>query len=239
MKHLIITMVASLVIHFLSNAGFCQSVDGPGISDSCTCLEKSGSNPSYTYYNMRIVATSSITDLLIGNSGVGGQLGSPLRDCYQWNLPTSIIPSGSQIDSVRVFFEYEQDNTIGFIHAYFYNIRNDLNGANLDTLWNHFSNPYSIGDSYGFKTGTGSGSDIDSVKTTYYSGGNFVNALQSSFPSGRFVVGIMANGDQSYAYAWLLVNPTLTIWYTPPGGVTIDQKVVIGTSKSSYGSVGV
>ena len=237
MRRAIFIASALAGLFLFTGTALCQSTYGPDTTTWERDIYKTASGSPASDGVTRGSSGNLTYQIVVGYDGTFTR-----RATYQWDLSGSGIPAGSHVSSAEVYFQYTEDGTDYFMAVDYYNIGVDLVSPSLDTIWNHFSSSYQIGSGQGYNYGqTGNGGSLDSVRTQFSSGSAFATALQNAISSGEFVLGIRATTDLQYSYLWDIVGSTVTlkIVYSPPGSMTIDQKVINGYSEASYGDVGV
>ncbi len=158
------------------------------------------------------------------------------RAYFQWSINYNNIPKNSTIDSVVVFFIYDQVNTGYYATVNYFNPNVTIVNPNLDSLWNqaNWTEEQSIGSGRGNKVGTQNGNPTDTVRSVFYKGSTFANSVYNSLNSGQFVLGVVGDEADTREFDILDYSVTLQIYYTlPQQVVTVDQKLANGTSADS------
>lgn len=214
------TLIFSILLFFLLSFSIkAQYALGPDTSIYKRYVQRAGTNNpvlSDFIYNNNLMP--------VGNTGSYHYY----RGLYQWNIPDSLIPDNSQIDTVEIFFIYNHLVSNSYGHFFYLNIGEDLQNSNVDTLWNR-SSPFgsnTLGEGYGNKY-SDEGYSIDTVYSVFGPDSKFCNAIKNSLLYDKFILGIVKVYEY-YDGAWHIYCGSLTIRivFTPPNQlVTLDQRL--------------
>jgi hypothetical protein len=153
---------------------------------------------------------------------VGRVLGAQIdkyRAFYQWDIPDTLVPAGSTIDTVQIQFSYYMEAGNHPLPVRFYSLSEGLVSPNLSTLWSGTES-----GAVAFATG-----NQNTINVTQSAGSPLVVAVGNALSLHRFVLGIRYEYETSYDSLWKITNSTVILRLTftrPQHTVTIDQKVV-------------
>ncbi len=213
-----INVVLLLFCFLFTKIAESQDIFGPDTANYKRYAYKTGSNPtaaSELLYNNNV--------MFIGNDG-----STKYRAFYQWNLTDNVIPNGSQIDTVEIFFTYTPFVSTHYIAVGYSDVGEDLKSPDVNSMWNRsdLGSSYQIGSGQGNKYGF-QGSQQDTVLSTFGPSSDFCIAVQNALSSDKFTLGLTSN-TETYPYEWQIDNSSFTIRivYRPPSqNIIVDQKL--------------
>ncbi|MDP2365163.1 MAG: hypothetical protein Q8M94_15520, partial [Ignavibacteria bacterium] len=221
-------IIAIILVAFLFSQDFVLAQTTTEYSDYRRSLKKNGT----------AIVESPGGLLSVNSSSLIGREPGPIkyRAVYQFDIPESIIPNGSQITKAIFSVDCIKNNHTTELYAYFYNITYDMIGTdNYDEMFAQME----VVDSDIGQAISNNNQLILNSNDPVNPYPEFKQAIQNSLVNDKFVLGIMwGNDGLTQSKTWYLHNFTMSLYIeftVPTKNVLVDQKL---SNNSSVDSVG-